>query len=356
MDLLFKVPIIVINDLKKSFYDKLSSKEYDSFSIDEYLKKLKNQNLYRAQLRHNFDICSDLPVAYYEDLFPIYVIQLRNEDSKTLDIKTQNGKTISIKVNLLFEVHEVKSLIEKMEGIPPDQQRLIYKGKQLFDYLTLADYQIADNDELLLILRLRGGGCRPPLFADVSNQNAFVDSQFTRTGPDWHIVRKGLNLEGFCRNLSCVAAKKNVVCPMPHAVFDLIADRDKVKCPMCRENVEPITCGFTDCSYTFEGIKVENNSLVKFQQDSPIWVGHFYRNYNPEDSGVVEWKSLKILTKIEGYLKGLSTFCFYCLESKKSQSSEKFCRANCGHIYHEHCRSKINIDFASCCLICDKKI
>ena len=78
-----------------------------------------------------------------------------------IGVRTLTGKIIGLSPSPTSTIQDVKIMVEEKSSIPPDQQRLLYAGRELEELMTLADHGVPDHATLHLVLRLRGGMLHP---------------------------------------------------------------------------------------------------------------------------------------------------------------------------------------------------
>jgi len=146
-----KYPNSEIKEIKTDLYNTglefLQDIEYNSFAPD-----CISHNLFFKKKKICFDDLLIKSGIENEDL-----INLEDRKTYQIFIKTLTGETKTINAALTDTIWELNILIYYKVGIPPDQQRLVYCGKQLEINRTLGDYDIKREETLHLVLRLRGG-------------------------------------------------------------------------------------------------------------------------------------------------------------------------------------------------------
>jgi len=296
---------------------------------------------------------SDLLRDYYIDDNSLYL----PIGGGMIFVKTLTGKDITLEVEATETVEKLKAMIQNKEGILPNQQRLIYDGKQLEDGHTIADYCITHECTLHLVLRLRGGG-GPIDFVDVSRTDALINQRFSDSAPDWRYCCRGINIEGICENKDCKAYGHMVIYMYRFGVFDLI--NSEAKCPICHQHIKPIKPGFSSCLWRITYMKDDGSYGILPTHK----VGDEYQTYDEVEAGTCAYRFMHIeameldrelvnpdavssaqSVKIEKPVM-VQQYCTLCLRELSPDDAKVYV---CGHSVHKSCAENDNTGRTKCC-------
>ncbi|GMF13658.1 unnamed protein product [Phytophthora lilii] len=257
-------------------------------------------------------------------------------------IETLTGKKTQVSFETNDTVANLKLKIQEIEGIPVHEQILAFNNSRLDDCCLLAPCCIKKRSIVYLALKLN----RVFLPSNVSSETCRGLTQVNNdlnNVPRWRIASEGLNIEGECTNRTCVAFHQMIIHSFHFESFNLVLG-GSILCPVCHFSVKPITCGYYNCAWKYEGIRKRDGVSVT----SP-WTDTKESTYQNVSPGCAQWRSLLIVVKRRNAF-GTTKLTSYSSDPVCKDDICVICwttfwyvaitTAPCGHRLHRFCSDK----------------
>ena len=197
------------------------------------------------------------------------------------------GEIYPISIN---EEDNVFTLLQKyinLTGKYNGNYSLVFNGKKLDLITKLKQNNIYSGSNILIYAHKdvmgTGGFCFN--FTDLSKQ-IYDEYPVNNNGPDYRNITQGLNICGNCKYEKCYAYNKEVCVPLNGIIsFDLIKERENLKCPACRGLIEPKTVAFYLCGYNIKGKSFENSQVKNFEFSGKALNSESVQYYDPIKNG-----------------------------------------------------------------------
>ena len=229
----------------------------------------------------------------------------RNNKIK-LYIKTLNFGTFQLNAEISTTVENIKRNIQKVKGVPGEEQTLIFAGKILEDYRTLSDYNIQDEATLRLIINQAGGcfvGQTPIIMSDESSKaikdvkvgDSILSYNFEKKIVEAKMVKAIISSQAHCFAEINVDHQK-IQCTLNHP-FSVEAKYWKAQKPNRDADIEPLSVGDSLFNYNLYNAAVESLKTIKLRDSVKVYNLQVDSNYNYFANGFLT-QNIQISAKV----------------------------------------------------------